>query len=58
MVSGDHRFLVAVQAVDDDTGGSVLLDGVSVGHYVAVPPGNTRIDACLAESMNGIGHNR
>lgn len=45
--------MVAVQAVDD-TVGSVLLNGVPVGHHVAVS-GNTRLDACLADLMDESG---
>ena len=43
-----------MQAFDDDIAGSVLLDGVPVGHHVAVY-GSTRLDAYLAELMDESG---
>ena len=51
---GDHNNQFSgwrVQAFDDDTAGTVLLDGVLVGHHVAVS-GSTRLDAYLAELMD------
>ena len=51
---GPINLRVAVQAVGDDTAGSMLLDGVPVGHHVAVF-GSTHLDACLAELMDESG---
>ena len=45
---------LVVQALDDDTAGSVLLDGVTVGNHVTVS-GSTRLDAYLAEIMDESG---
>ncbi len=49
---------MAVQAIDDtaieDTAGSVLLDGVFIGHSVRVY-GTPRLDADLAEFMDKWG---